>query len=51
MLRPLAQMLKKAGGSISYRSIKSNHSFVGQRMKLTEIVGEWIESVINSGDV
>lgn len=47
MLKPLAEMLKKAGASPVYRSIRSNHSFVGQRMKLAGIVGEWIESVIN----
>ncbi len=46
MLRPLSEKLREAGGHITYRSIKSNHSFVGQRMKLTRIVGEWIEEVI-----
>lgn len=43
MLRPLAEKLREAGGKITYQSIKSNHSFVGQRMKLTKIVGEWME--------
>ena len=46
MLKPLADMLKKSGTSLSYQSVRSNHSFVGQRMKLARIVGEWIESVI-----
>lgn len=39
MLRPLADKLEKSGGSITYRSIKSGHSFVGQRMKLARVVG------------
>jgi dipeptidyl aminopeptidase/acylaminoacyl peptidase len=43
MIKPLADKLKEAGSSIEYKSIKSSHSFVGQRMKLTRIVGEWIE--------
>ena len=47
MLKSLAEMLKKAGASPVYRSIRSNHSFVGQRMKLAGIVGEWIESMIS----
>ena len=45
MLRPLAEKLQEAGSSIEYTSIKSNHSFVGQRMKLTRTVGEWIEKI------
>ena len=43
MIKPLADKLKEAGSSIEFVSIKSSHSFVGQRMKLTRIVGEWIE--------
>ena len=43
MLKPLAEKLKEAGSSVEYQSIGSNHSFVGQRMKLTRMVGEWIE--------
>ena len=46
MLKPLADKLKDINGKITYDSIKSNHSFVGQRMKLTKIVGEWLEKVI-----
>lgn len=45
MLRPLAEKLQEAGSSIEYASIKSNHSFVGQRMRLTRTVGEWIEKI------
>ena len=45
MLRPLADKLQEAGSSIEYASIKSNHSFVGQRMRLTRTVGEWIEKI------
>ena len=37
MLRPLAKKLEESGGSIKYETIKSNHSFIGQRMKLTRI--------------
>ena len=43
MLKPLANKLKESNCNVSYESIKSNHSFIGQRMKLTKIVGEWIE--------
>ena len=43
MLKPLANYLKAAGGNIDYEIIKSNHSFVGQRMKLAQIVGKWLE--------
>lgn len=46
MLRPLANKLQENNAPITYKTINSNHSFVGQRMKLTRIVGEWIESVI-----
>lgn len=44
MLRPLAEKLKEAGGNVTYETIPSNHSFVGQRMKLTTLVGRWIEA-------
>lgn len=43
MLKPLANKLKEAGGNITYEKIASNHSFIGQRMKLTQIVGKWLE--------
>lgn len=43
MLKPLANKLMEAGGTIKYETIASNHSFIGQRMKLTQIVGQWIQ--------
>ena len=46
MLKPLAEKLQAANANISYESIKSNHSFVGQRMKLTKLVGAWIEKTL-----
>lgn len=51
MLKPLAEKLKEAKGNISYEIIPSNHSFIGQRMKLTKIVGGWIEHVQIREDV
>ncbi len=47
MLRPLYEKLKEDGGDVQFRTIVSNHSFIGQRMKLTNIVGEWIASKAN----
>lgn len=49
MLRPLAEKLQAAEGHITYETIRSNHSFVGQRMKLTKTVGTWIEKVLERG--
>ena len=46
MLMPLSKKLQEANAPVTYKVINSNHSFVGQRMRLTKIVGEWIESVI-----
>ncbi len=46
MLKPLAERIEKAGGYVVYEKIASNHSFIGQRMKLTYIVGKWIESAL-----
>lgn len=43
MLKPLANKLLEINANVKYKSINSNHSFVGQRMKLTKLVGEWIE--------
>lgn len=48
MLKPLAGKLSKANGRIRYESIASNHSFIGQRMKLTSIVGEWIAQQVEN---
>ena len=45
MLKPLATKLEELHANVSYESIQSNHSFVGQRMKLAKIVGEWIEKI------
>ena len=45
MLRPLADKLTELNGNVTYQSIKSNHSFVGQRMKLSKLVGEWMEEL------
>lgn len=50
MLKPLAVKLKEADGNIRYETIASNHSFIGQRMKLTHIVGNWIENTVNTGN-
>ena len=47
MLKPLADKLREANARIVYKEINSNHSFVGQRMKLTRIIGEWIEENIS----
>lgn len=47
MLRPLAEKLEEQSEKLCYKSIAGNHSFVGQRMKLTRILGEWIESQVN----
>ena len=46
MLKPLAKKLEEKNAPVTYKTIKSNHSFVGQRMKLTGIVGEWLERII-----
>lgn len=43
MLQPLAQKLEKESEHFEYKVINGNHSFVGQRMKLTKIIGEWME--------
>lgn len=47
MLRPLADKLREENANITYKTIKSNHSFVGQRMKLANIVGNWMEETIS----
>ena len=46
VLRRLAGKLKDCNSTITYESICSNHSFVGQRMKLTKVVGQWLENVL-----
>lgn len=42
MIKPLAGKLKKESDRFEYKAIKANHSFIGQRMELTQIVGDWI---------
>lgn len=44
MLRPLAEKLKESDSTVRYEKIETNHSFVGQRMKLARLVGQWIEA-------
>jgi len=51
MLRPLADKLEELKSPVSYRVINSNHSFVGQRMKLTKVVGEWIEKTYDENSL
>ncbi len=43
MMRPLFEKLKEESACVTYQTIVSNHSFIGQRMKLTKTVAEWIE--------
>ncbi len=45
MLRPLADRLFDLKANVEYHSLKTNHSFMGQRMRLTRLVGEWIEKM------
>ncbi len=46
MLKPLYNKLSAMNANITYNIIKSNHSFIGQRMQLTNTVGKWIEENI-----
>lgn len=47
MLRPLADKLKELSAPISYKTLVSTHSFAGQRMKLANLVAEWMEKSIS----
>lgn len=47
MLKPLAERLSAEGSRSEYAVISGNHSFIGQRMELTKVVGEWIERTIS----
>lgn len=47
MLKPLAERLSAEGSRSEYAIISGNHSFIGQRMELTKVVGEWIERTIS----
>lgn len=51
MLKPLAKQLEEVNANITYEKIASNHSFIGQRMKLTNAVGQWIENVVTKNDI
>lgn len=43
MMDPLWEKLKDLSAPVTYKTIVSTHSFVGQRMKLAKTVAEWIE--------
>ena len=45
MLRPLADKLEAESNRFTYVTVNANHSFIGQRMELTAIVGSWIEQI------
>lgn len=47
MLRPLADKLEAESDRFEYVALSGNHSFIGQRMKLTKVVGEWIERKVS----
>lgn len=46
MLKPLVKKLQASGASVKDVELNANHSFVGQRMELTKVIGEWLESVL-----
>lgn len=46
MMRPLWEKLTKMSAPVTYKSIESTHSFIGQRMKLAKTVVEWIEKAV-----
>ena len=50
MMKPLAEKLMDLSDKAEYKSIVSGHSFAGQRMKLAETVGQWMEKVIGKGE-
>ena len=43
MMRPLFEKLNRMSASVTYETIVSTHSFMGQRLKLAKIVAGWIE--------
>ena len=43
MMRPLFEKLEQDAAPVTYKTIVSKHSFAGQRMKLAQIVAEWME--------
>ena len=46
MMKPLWKKLIDTGTDACYETIVSGHSFAGQRMKLAQTVGRWIEKTI-----
>ena len=48
MLSPLHELLKERNANVTVHTIQSNHSFMGQRMKLAGIVGKWIEKTMRN---
>lgn len=48
MLRPLNELLREKNANVTFHTIQSNHSFMGQRMKLAGIVGQWIEKTMRN---
>ena len=46
MMRPLFEKLNRMSASVTYETIVSTHSFMGQRLKLAKIVAGWIENNI-----
>lgn len=50
MMKPLAEKLMDLSDKAEYKFIVSGHSFAGQRMKLAETVGQWMEKVIGKGE-
>ena len=46
MMKPLAGKLNVTSACVEYKTIVSGHSFAGQRMKLAETVGKWMEKSI-----
>lgn len=40
--------MEARNANITFHTIQSNHSFMGQRMKLAGIVGQWIEKTMRN---
>ena len=40
--------MEARNANITFHKIQSNHSFMGQRMKLAGIVGQWIEKTMRN---
>lgn len=50
-VKPLAEKLKKTGGNITYEKVAGNQSFIGQRMKPTQLVGKWIQTIADKESI